>query len=211
VSTVQRSVTKKPAITRQAAPRRLRARTTLLLVLGAWSAGVWADENSPNLRDETIGWRTVAGMPRRLNFTTAPSIAKVEVRDAWASRYEERVTLRSGATVILEESRYPYSAQIPLQQVLYERFEEDEALMKQGLQIGIAAGTRSSFGGRTTAYYVAQGKTASCFSFVSLFAARPGAPTDRMISGQDCRPNETISTQELVRDWRAILDGIRVN
>lgn len=211
MSTVRHSVTKKPAITKQAASLRLRAGTTLLFVLGAWSAGVWADENSPNLRDETIGWRTVAGMPRRLSFTMAPGIAKVEVRDAWASRYEERVTLLSGAFVILEATHYPYSAEIPLQQVLYERFEEDEVLMKQGLQIGIAAGTLGSLGGRTTAYYVAQGKTATCFSFVSLFAARSGGPTGLMLSGQDCRPNDTISTQELVRDWRAILDGIRVN
>lgn len=184
---------------------------TLLFVLSAWSAAVCADENSPNVRDETIGWRTVAGMPQRLSFTTAPSIAKVEVRDGWISRYEERVTLQSGALVILEATRYPYSTRTPLQQVLYERFEEDEVLMKQGLQIGIAAGTLGSFGGRTTAYYVAQGKTATCFSFVALFAARSGGPSDRMLSGQDCRPNETISTQELVEDWRAILDGIRVN
>ena len=184
---------------------------TLLFVLGTWSAAVWADENSPNLRDETIGWRTVAAIPQRLSFTTAPGIAKVEVRDAWASRYEERITLQSGAFVILEATRYPYSTQIPLRQVLYERFEEDEVLMKQGLQIGIAAGTLDSFGGRTTAYYVARGKTATCFSFVALFAARAGSPSDRMLSGQDCRPNETISAQQLVGDWRAILDGIRVN
>jgi hypothetical protein len=204
-------MTKKLAITKQAASLRLRAATTLLVVLSTWSGGVWADENSPNLRDETIGWRTVTGMPRRLHFTTAPSIAKVEVRDGWASRYEERITLLSGAFVILEATRYPYSDAVPLQQVLYERFEEDEMLMKQGLQIGIAAGMLNSFGGRTTAYYVARGKTATCFSFVSLFAARSGGPNDLMISGQDCRPNEAISTQQLVREWHAILDGVRVN
>ncbi len=199
------------AQTKQPASRALRAATTLLFVLGAWSAGVRSDENSPNLRDETIGWRTVAAVPRRLNFTTAPSIAKVEVRDAWASRYEERVTLLSGAVVILEATRYPYSTDIPLQQVLYERFEEDEVLIKQDLRIGIAAGTLGSFGGRTTAYYAAEGKTATCFSFVSLFATHSGGPADLMISGQDCRPNETISTQALIRDWSTLLNGIQVN
>jgi hypothetical protein len=204
-------VTKNLAIGKQTASLRLRAGSALLFVLGTWAGGVSADENSPNLRDEAIGWRTVTGMPRRLNFTIAPSIAKVEVRDAWASRYEERVTLLSGAFVILEATRYPYSDGVPLQQVLYERFEEDEALMKQGLKIGIATGLLDSFGGRTTAYYVARGKTATCFSFVSLSAARPGGPNDLMISGQDCRPNEAISAQELVRDWRDILDGVRVN
>ena len=158
----------------------------------------------------TIGWHEVGEVPRRLHFVTAPPIAKVEVRDRWASRYEERVTFLSGSYVILEATRYAYSAAVPLQQVFYQKFGLDEQLAKQGLQPGIAKATLRSFGGHATAYDVAQGKSTTCFSFVSQFAAPSGGVRDLMLSGQDCRPNGTASPRELLRDWAVILNGIQI-
>ena len=149
-------------------------------------------------------------MPQRLHFVAAPPITKVEVRDRWVSRYEERVTFLSGSYVILEATRYAYSVAVPLQQAFYQKFGWDQPLAEQGLQPGIAEATLRSFGGRATAYYVAQGKSTTCFSFVSQFAALSGGVRDLMLSGQDCRPNGTVSPRKLLRDWGAILNGIQI-
>jgi hypothetical protein len=191
--------------------RHLTGILAALLLVPAWAGAAPADTSDPNLLARTIGWREVGGVPRRLHFAAAPSVTKVEVRDGWASRYEERVTFISGAYVIFEATRYAYSADVPLQQVLYEDFWGDEDLRSQGLQPHIADAVLGSFGGRATAYYVARGKSATCFSFVSQFGAGSGGVRNLMLSGQDCRPNETISAGELVRDWGFILNGLQVN
>jgi hypothetical protein len=185
---------------------KVLASAALLLPAHAWAGGMAADI----LIARTIGWREVGEVPRRLHFVAAPPIAKVEVRDRWASRYEERVTFLSGSYVILEATRYAYSVAVPLQQAFYQKFGSDEHLTEQGLHPGIAEAILGSFGNRATAYYVAQGKSATCFSFVSQFAALSGGVRDLMLSGQDCRPNGTVSPGELVRDWNAILNGIQI-
>ena len=179
---------------------------TLFLSAHAWAAGMLDDI----LLARTIGWREVGKVSGRLHFVAAPPIAKVEVRDRWVSRYEERVTFLSGSYVILEATRYAYSVAIPLQQAFYQKFGLDQRLAEQGLQPGIAEATLRSFGGRATAYYLAQGKSTTCFSFVSQFAALSGGVRDLMLSGQDCRPNGTAAPRELLRDWGAILNGIQI-
>ena len=171
---------------------------------------LWAAAMADDIRlARTIGWHEV-GEPRRLHLAAAPPIARVEVRDRWPSRYQERVTFVSGSYLVIESTRYAYAAAIPLQQVFYQMFGLDEYLTEQGLQPGIAQAAVGSFGGRATAYYVAQGKSKTCFSFVSQFAAVTPGVRDRMLSGQDCRPNGTISAGELVRAWGALLDGIQI-
>jgi hypothetical protein len=153
VDIVRRRVTAILAARLAGASLKVLASAALLLPAHAWAGGMAADI----LIARTIGWHEVGEVPRRLHFVTAPPIAKVEVRDRWASRYEERVTFLSGSYVILEATRYAYSAAVPLQQVFYQKFGLDEQLAKQGLQPGIAKATLRSFGGRATAYDVAQG------------------------------------------------------
>ena len=166
---------------------------------------LWAAAMADDIRlARTIGWHEV-GEPRRLHLAAAPPIARVEVRDRWPSRSQERVTFVSGSYLVIESTRYAYAAAIPLQQVFYQMFGLDEYLTEQGLQPGIAQAAVGSFGGRATAYYVAQGKSKTCFSFVSQFAAVTPGVRDRMLSGQDCRPNGTISAGELVRAWGAMV------
>jgi hypothetical protein len=207
VDIVRRRATGLLAATKLAgASLKVLASAALFLPANAWAAGMHDDI----LLARTIGWREVGEVPLRLHFAAAPPIAKVEVRDRWASRYEERVTFLSGSYVILEATRYAYSVAVPLQQAFYQEFGLDEHLAEQGLQPGIALAALRSFGGRVTAYYVAQGKSTTCFSFVSQFAALPGGVRDLMLSGQDCRRNGTVSPQELLRDWGAILNGIQI-
>jgi hypothetical protein len=207
VGVVGRRVTRILAATKLAgASLKVLASAALLLPAHAWAGGMPADI----LLARTIGWREVGEVPRRLHFVAAPPITKVEVRDRWVSRYEERVTFPSGSYVTLEATRYAYSVAVPLQQAFYQKFALDEHLTEQGLQPGIAEAILRSFGGRATAYYVAQGKSTTCFSFVSQFPALSGGVQDLMLSGQDCRPNGTVSSGELVRDWSAILNGIQI-
>jgi hypothetical protein len=155
-------------------------------------------------------WHEIAPAESPLRFGDAASIRKIFVDDAWTSRYEVEVDFTDGGLVHYEKPRWAYSADISLKRVFYQVYGHDDVLAGHGIAAGIDDAVVTTIGERPVAYLARQGKDATCFAFVSQFAATPGGGRERMLNGSVCRPVGEGDADALARRWLALFAQVVV-
>jgi len=153
-------------------------------------------------------WHEIAPAEAPIRLDGSAPIRKILVDDGWTSRYQLEIDFADGGLIHYEKPRHAYSADIPLKRAFYQIYGHDDVLAGHGITPGIDDAIVATAGGRPIAYLARQGKDATCFAFVSQFAAPPGSGRDRMLNGSVCRPIAEGDADALAERWLALLGGI---